>query len=245
MLTAYDPRAIVYHVQADGAKPSGLGRLDTPKLRADLGVEALERAILAGDLAPGERLVERDLALRFGVSKTPVREALKVLASRGLVSYRPYRGAEVITPDIESARDISQVRLLLEPQGVHQAVTAAGAVTIPLARSALREASDAAERADMASMATANRSFHRALFAACPNAFLRSLLDSIHDQLAIISVAGWRRTSTWAREGSEHHDILDAAERGDANAAAQRVAAHIQTFLTESLVEHARTEDGP
>ena len=81
-------------------------------------LEAIKHAILAGELKPGRPLIETDLATVLGVSKTPVREALKTLAGAGLVTMHPYRGAVVRVVDDEQARHIYDLRLLLEPEAL-------------------------------------------------------------------------------------------------------------------------------
>ena len=78
-------------------------------------LEAIKHAILAGELKPGQALVETDLAEVLGVSKTPVREALKTLAGAGLVTMNPYKGAAVRIVDDEQARYVYDARLLIEP----------------------------------------------------------------------------------------------------------------------------------
>src|SRR5487761_1105391 len=86
--------------------------------------DAIKHAILTGELRPGQGLVEADLAAVLGVSKTPVREALKTLAGAGLVTMSPYKGAAVRTVDDGLARSVYDVRLLLEPEAVSRAVAA-------------------------------------------------------------------------------------------------------------------------
>src|SRR6266487_4486969 len=86
-------------------------------------LEAIKHAILAGELRPGQALVETDLAEVLGVSKTPVREALKTLAGAGLVTMNPYKGAAVRVVDDEQARHVYDARLLLEPEALARAVT--------------------------------------------------------------------------------------------------------------------------
>src|SRR3984885_4846452 len=86
-------------------------------------LEAIKHAILTGELRPGQPLVETDLAAVLGVSKTPVREALKTLAGAGLVTMHAYRGAVVRVVNDEQARHVYDLRLLLEPEALGRAVT--------------------------------------------------------------------------------------------------------------------------
>src|ERR1700744_1701413 len=87
-------------------------------------LDAIKHAILTGELRPGQPLVETDLAEVLGVSKTPVREALKTLAGAGLVSMNQYKGAAVRVVDDGLARHIYDARLLLEPEALARAVLA-------------------------------------------------------------------------------------------------------------------------
>jgi DNA-binding GntR family transcriptional regulator len=206
-----------------------------PVSRAALVAGAIERAILRGELRAGDRLAERDLAERLGVSKTPVREALKVLARRGLVVSHAYRGTEVRTIRREEARNVYQVRLLIEPEAVRLATPLHDAETLHDCRDALADADAAAKRGEIADVSLANRRFHRALYAPCSNDLLVSLLDDIQDQVAMISVAAWRRDATWTDEAAEHRAILDLVEAGDADAAFDRLRAHIEKFLARSV----------
>ena len=96
----------------------GLSPLSPVSSRADLVAESIRSAILAGRIRPGDTLVERRLAAELGVSKTPVREALIMLAAGGLVVLTPTRGTSVRVLDADDLRKIQEVRLLLEPWAV-------------------------------------------------------------------------------------------------------------------------------
>ena len=112
--TAMIPPARSFLNGSTGAAPS----------RTEAVLDAIKHAILAGELRPGQGLVETELAQLLGVSKTPVREALKTLAGAGLVTMSPYRGATVRAIDPASAAAIYDLRLLLEPEAVRRAVLA-------------------------------------------------------------------------------------------------------------------------
>ena len=196
-------------------------------------LDAIKHAILTGELRPGQGLVETDLAGMLGVSKTPVREALKTLAGAGLVTMSPYKGATVRAVDDDLVRSVYDLRLLLEPEAVRRAVRRGTCRTGP-ARAALDRAAQAGDRADRS---LANRDFHRALYLGCGNALLAAVLDDLRDQTALVSAAAWQRapSPTWRTEAAEHDAILRTAEAGDGAAASTLLRAHIESFLTRNF----------
>jgi DNA-binding GntR family transcriptional regulator len=213
-------------------------------------LEAIKHAILAGELRPGQALVETDLAEVLGVSKTPVREALKTLAGAGLVIMNPYKGAAVRVVDDEQARHVYDARLLLEPEALARAVTR-GNDWHP-AHQALARAGQAADQAERS---LANRDFHRELYVGCGNPLLVRMLDDLRDQTALVSVSawrnepdwrhepdrrhepGWRHTPSWEYEAGEHRAVLQAAEDGDAERAAGLLRGHIRSFAARNFPE--------
>jgi DNA-binding GntR family transcriptional regulator len=200
-------------------------------------LEAIKHAILAGELQPGRPLVETDLAAVLGVSKTPVREALKTLAGAGLVTMHPYKGAIVRTVDDEQARHIYDLRLLLEPEALSRAASAKNDAENDWqqARDALLRADAAKDQADRS---LANRDFHHELYAGCGNPLLVRMLDDLRDQTALVSAAAWRQepaTPTWEHEAAEHRGILNAARAGDAGHAAYLLTEHITAFVQRNF----------
>jgi DNA-binding GntR family transcriptional regulator len=231
--TAMVPPARSFLNGTTGAAPS----------RTEAVLDAIKRAILAGELRPGQSLVETELAQLLGVSKTPVREALKTLAGAGLVTMSAYRGATVRAIDPASAAAIYDLRLLLEPEAVRRAVGRGAAEASPVQASPVQAspiqaswasahaaltASDAAT--DQAQRSLANREFHRALYLACGNSLLVKTLDDLRDQTALVSALSWEQAPSWQQEAAEHQAILAAAQRGAATEAATLLRAHIAGF---------------
>lgn len=189
-------------------------------------LEIIRTAILSGELAPGSALVEQELAAQLGVSKTPVREALKTLEGTGLVVMAPYRGAAVRELTRADADAIYDLRLLLEPEAVQRSV-AVGA-DLSGAAECLRTARVAAGNAERS---MANREFHRLLYVGCGNALLVATLDGLRDRTALVSAASWAKSATWEAEADEHEAILAAAAAGDADTARRLTAEHVAGFL--------------
>ncbi|MCG0286610.1 GntR family transcriptional regulator [Streptomyces sp. PSAA01] len=199
--------------------------------------EAVKHAILTGRLRPGQALVEAELAAQFGVSKTPVREALKTLAGRGLVVMSEYKGATVRTVDTAMAHAVYDVRLLLEPEALRRTVAARAGLE---AAGAALERSDAAD--DPAGRSLANRDFHRALYLPCGNPLLTRMLDELRDQAALVSAVAWQTVPSWEQEALEHREILARALDGDADGAGRALHDHIASFVRRAFPD--RESDG-
>ena len=221
--------------------------------RTEAVLDALKHAILTGRLPPGQALVENDLAAQMGVSKTPVREALKTLAGAGLVTVNPYRGATVRTVDDVLAHSVYDIRLLLEPEALRRAVAVAGtnddggsgnssgaSVHWQAAAEALDRADQCTDRADRS---LANRDFHRALYLGCGNELMVGILDGLRDQTALVSAVVWDRNPSWQDEAAEHRAILDAVLAGSAEQAASLLHSHIAAFVERNF-GRARAEVG-
>jgi len=227
-------RGLAFLTGAAGALPS----------RTVAVLEAIKHAILVGELRPGQALVETDLAEVLGVSKTPVREALKTLAGAGLVIMNPYKGAAVRVVDDELARHVYDARLLLEPEALARAV-ARGHDWRP-AHAALTRADHAPDQAERS---LANRDFHRELYAGCGNPLLEKMLDDLRDQTALVSATAWRRepdhaqTPGWEHEAAEHRAMLRAAQDGEAERAAGLLRHHITSFVARNFPEPQENQE--
>ncbi|WP_320777201.1 GntR family transcriptional regulator [Streptomyces sp. CRN 30] len=206
--------------------------------RTQYVLEGIKHRILTGGLTPGQALVETELAAQFGVSKTPVREALKTLAGTGLVVMSQYKGVTVRMVDADMAREVYDVRLLLEPEALRRTVRRGASLAV--ARDALARSDRAA---DTAERSLANREFHRALYTSCGNPLLGRMLDEVRDQAALVSAVAWAADPSWEREAAEHRDILRLALDGDADGAAAALHAHIASFVRRAFPE-AREEEG-
>lgn len=198
--------------------------------RTQYVLEAIKHAILTARLQPGQALVETELAAQFGVSKTPVREALKTLAGTGLVVMSQYKGAVVRLVDAGMAREVYDVRLLLEPEALRR--TVARDASLDAARDALERADSAADQAERS---LANRDFHRALYLPCGNPLLARMLDDVRDQAALVSTVAWATVPTWEREAAEHREILRLAQARDAAAAGEALHHHIASFVSRAF----------
>ncbi|MEV5072507.1 GntR family transcriptional regulator [Microbacterium sp. LMI12-1-1.1] len=202
--------------------------LQEPASRGDRVRDSLQQAILDGILPQGAPLVERDLAEMLGVSKTPVREALKQLQSSGLVVASSYQRVSVRRLDEATVRAVDEARYAVEPQAVQLGIELRGAGEQPAARRALEAAQALLDGGHPTQLSLANRRFHRELYVLCGNEWLISFLDKLQVLATFIATAGWKVDPKFAGEAIEHSKILDAVEAGDAERATTLLQSHIR-----------------
>ncbi|MAM72870.1 GntR family transcriptional regulator [uncultured Tistrella sp.] len=195
----------------------------------------IRKAILTGELKPGDRLVEDRLAEVYGVSRNPVREAIRGLATEGLVEVLPRRGALVARMAPDEARETIEVRALLEGQTARLAARRRDPGMVHRARDILARGDAAMAEGHDDLLAGLNLDFHRVLAEAGRNSVLSDLMIGLRDRTAALFAddSPARRRAAWA----DHAAILEAVIAGDEDLAAQRATAHVlragEAFLGE------------
>jgi GntR family transcriptional regulator, carbon starvation induced regulator len=220
-----------------------------PQTRSDWVYERLKHAIITGELPPGMRLVAAELAQRWALSPTPLREAFQRLEGVGLVELSSQRGARVASTSVAEAEEIYELRLMLEPWALRRSL----------------ERSDDAHRAEVASghkrlldllspssgdrlILEAHRAFHAALLARCPSLWARRLTNLLaeHSQRYLLLNAHY--SEHVSESMAEHGQMLEATLTGDVEQAVQLLVAHLQGSLRtaraafEAREETARTD---
>jgi DNA-binding GntR family transcriptional regulator len=195
--------------------------------RADALRDQLEQDIVTGTVRPGERLDEQSLASRFGVSRTPIREALMQLASAGLVELQPRRGAFVATLSLKEVIERFEVMAALE--GACGAL-AARRIT-ERERQELLDAhqtcAQVATGGDADAYYYANERYHAVIYQACHNAYLAEQARQLRDRLKPYRRLQLRARSRIASSLAEHQAIVDAILAGEAAQAEQILKDHI------------------
>lgn len=208
----------------------------------ELAVRRLRAEILSGTLLPGERIVEEQLTRRFGTSRAPLREALRLLGQQGLVEHLPRRGVRVTQL---SARDIDELfglRDALEQYAMRTAL-APGRTPDPTALRRLSAAADAMDAAVAATeplaQAAAHREFHLAMVALAGHQHLLRSYEPVLLQLELYMATNMRREAEVrpATEGARRHRRLhDAVASGDLERALAELARHgARAYLTPEL----------
>jgi DNA-binding GntR family transcriptional regulator len=189
-------------------------------------LDAIEHDIATGVLAPGARLDELGLAARYGVSRTPVREALHQLAASGLVEIRARRGAVVATAGPDRLYEMFEVMAEIEAMCAR---LAARRVTADM-RAALVEAHTACARAVASPDAyyAANEAFHQAIYRASGNGFLEEQCLALQKRLRPYRRLQLRVGNRVTRSFAEHESIVAAIGAGDSAAASVAMKAHVR-----------------
>lgn len=185
----------------------------------------IRRLILDGELPPGTPIRQESIASALGVSRVPVREALKILDGEGQVTYRPHRGYSVTELSLDDVREIYRLRELLEGEAVRVAVPQLTDAEVARMREALVEM-EAVPHDEVAHMSEANTRFHETLIEGCRMPHLLR-----HVRLLRQSTSAYRSLyymDDHARDvvRSEHRAILEAVEARDPERAAQLTADH-------------------
>jgi len=188
--------------------------------------------IASGALAAGAALDEQQLADRFGVSRTPVREALRQLSVSGLVEMRPRRGVVVARMTPERIMDMFETMAEIEAVCVRLATYR----MTPIERSRLIDLNEAGRRlaaeGDVDGYDRINHAFHEAIYGATHNAFLAEQASLLRARLTAFRRAQLRHHDRPNRSAGEHQAIMDALAEGDGEAAARRMRAHMLNAAT-------------
>ena len=190
--------------------------------KTDLVAALIRELVITGELAPGEQLRQRDLAQRFGVSQTPVREAMRRLESEGLLVCGTHRGFTVVAPDVGRVEENFQIRAALESLGASLAARKIDAAGLARLRD-LNEEMRALGDDDDPLYAELNREFHFTVYEYAHSPLLLSLMRLLWASLH----PGPRVSRSHAESARQHDAILAALTEGDAAAASARTYQHI------------------
>jgi len=199
---------------------------------------ALRQRIVNGDYPPGERLTEDRLASDFGVSRNPVREALRVVQAEGFVTMVPRRGAVVSSPDASTLADMFIVRERLETIAARLAAERATEADVARLRALLDAAREATDRLDFSRVAELNSELHLRVIEISGNRWLSSIASALYLQVHWVFRIGaaQRAPHSWI----EHIRLVDAIETGDGAEAEAAAAAHVNAASAAALQELAR-----
>lgn len=193
----------------------------------DVVFNTLREAILRGELKPGERLMEIQLANKLGVSRTPIREAIRKLELEGLVLMIPRKGAEVAQITEKSLRDVLEVRRALENLAVQLACLRMSPQTLADLKAAARAFEEILGGEDVTAVAEADVAFHDVIYMATDNQRLISLLNNLREQMYRYRVEYLKKKECHKQLLWEHQEIIRAIEAGEIDVATKITEQHI------------------
>ena len=208
-------------------------------------LDLLRREIVELRLRPGQRLVERELIERIGVSRTTIREALRQLSAEGLVTTIPQKGAIVAVPSSKEAAEVYEVRALLE--GAAAKECAENATEAQLL--ALREAFSALERSvaaaeEPALMLDAKNRLYQVIFDGSDNSTIRAILESLQARIAVLRATTLAAPDRPEQSVAEIREIVEAIERRDGEAAAAAASFHVRQAASTLFTRLESTAEG-
>ncbi|MDJ0341562.1 GntR family transcriptional regulator [Streptomyces sp. H10-C2] len=210
----------------------GTGR----RISAQVVCTAIRDDIVGGYFPPGTRLTEELLARRYGVSRVPVREALRTLESEGFVRTRRHAGASVAEPTEREAADLLELRGLLEPLGAARAAQRRTEAHLKVLRGLVRLGQERSQQGQLSDLRSLNGWFHETLAQASGSPTLAALLTQLRHKIAWVygEAAPDQAVESW----DEHGAIVDAVARGDAERARRIAAGHVQRAVAVRTLKH-------
>lgn len=209
----------------------------------DVVFNTLRQSILRGQLKPGERLMEIQLANKLGVSRTPVREALHKLAQEGLVLTIPRKGAEVADISAKSLNDVLEVRRTLEALAIQLACERMTASQIEELEQAAQTFKDSLSSEDITKIAEADVEFHDVIHNATDNQKLIQLLNNLREQMYRFRVEHLRKKKYHPQLIKEHEEMIRDIKARRKEAAKQVAKQHVdnQVHAVMDMINTKRT----
>jgi DNA-binding GntR family transcriptional regulator len=211
----------------------GFVRLSKQPSIRDTVKSALRSAIISGEMQPGRVYSAPSLGEQFGVSATPIREAMLDLVREGLVIALPNRGFQVTEVSQRDLYEVTELRLMLEPPAIERATPLVPAEAFPALRAQAAAIVEGAESGDLIGYLSADSDFHLALLQYAGNTRLIELVASLRSQTRLFGLSALSEQGRLAASAREHDEMLDAIEARDATRARELVHAHIEHVLTD------------
>ncbi len=204
----------------------------------DIVSNTLREGILTGELKPGERLMEIHLARKLDVSRTPIREAIRMLELEGLVTMVPRKGAEVARISEEDIRDVLEVRKALDSLAARLSCERITEEEKDGIRKAEKDFEDAVLTRDAKTIAKADVRFHDRILDSSKNKRLSQMVNNLADRIYRYRFEYIKDESNHKRLIEEHRAIMQSIFEGDSKKAQERVSTHIdnqEKGITEQL----------
>ena len=205
----------------------------------DVVFHTLREAILKGEIKPGERLMELQLASKLGVSRTPIREAIRMLELEGLAVTTPRKGAEVAKMTEKDMEDVLQIRKALDELAVGLACDNIVESQLEKLFVALKNFEESTRSGDVKQIAQADVEFHDVIYQAADNPKLMNMLNNLREQIYRYRVEYLKNKSSYPRLSEEHKEIYEGLKRGDKQAVVEIVSHHVenQEIVVKNIIQ--------
>ena len=194
----------------------------------DVVFNTLRHAILKGELEPGERLMEISLAQKLGVSRTPIREAIRKLELEGIVVMVPRKGAEVADITEKDLRDVLEVRTALEELSIELAIRNMDEEQLDNLKKANEAFARNSEGDDLIKIAESDVAFHEHIYMATGNKRLIQIINNLREQMYRYRLEYIKDKTTHERLVQEHNRIIDAMQLGNVKEAKAAIKLHVE-----------------
>ncbi len=206
-------------------------------------VDLLRRRIDSHILAPGQRLDEVAIAAELGISRTPLREALKILSAEGLVDLRPRRGCYVTELTLQDLQEIFPIMAMLEGRVAYETASRATAADLRHLDALHEKLEHHVSRGDLDRYYETNYVFHSALQELAGSRWLQSIITDLRKMLKLSRHRSLQLEGRLDASLAEHRELMAALHAGDGEAARQVMTGHLMAQL-EALQDIAATEEG-
>lgn len=194
----------------------------------DVVFQTLREAILKGDLRPGERLMELQLAAKLGVSRTPIREAIRMLEQEGLAVTIPRKGAEVARMTEKNMEDVLQIREALDDLAVQVACDKITQEQLENLMAAMKNFKNAVHAGDLKKIVAFDVEFHDIIYEATDNPKLVILLSNLREQIYRYRVEYLKEKENYPMLVREHEEIVEALKQKNKERVVEAMRSHIR-----------------
>ncbi|MDE7311376.1 MAG: GntR family transcriptional regulator [Eubacterium sp.] len=194
----------------------------------DVVFQTLREAILKGDLRPGERLMELQLAAKLGVSRTPIREAIRMLEQEGLAVTIPRKGAEVARMTEKNMEDVLQIREALDDLAVQVACDKITEGQLELLMAAMKNFEHAVQAGDLSKIVAYDVEFHDIIYESTDNPKLVILLSNLREQIYRYRVEYLKEKENYPMLVREHEEIVEALKQKNKERVTDAMRNHIR-----------------
>ena len=203
----------------------------------------LKKEIIKGSFTPGSKILEFQIAQQMGISRTPVREAIRLLAAEGFVILSPNQGAVVRTVSVENIKEVLQIHSVLEGLAARLACEVINKDGLEELENYLNKMENLLKAGDSIAYSEVDLKFHDTIVNACGNNQLIKMRKNIRDQAQRYRISSLRVAKRLRESMTEHRKIFEAFKERDSNKADRMSQKHIQNALKNILKKVIEKED--